>query len=500
MSNIPISQIVQINPNVIGAGGAQGSLDGLLLTQDTGVPVGQLQVFYRASDVADFFGPASAEYAGAQVYFAGIIGGGQQPASLNVSRFAETAVGATVFGAQLQLTLAQLQALSGTLIVTTATTQTSSTINLAAATSYANAATLMTTGFTSPDFAITYDAQRKRFVLTTTATGGAAEVSAVTGTLANGVGLSAAAGAYLQATGADADTPTTAMNRVSALSGNWAIFTHAWVAGIDQRFDFAEWTAAQSFQYIYAAWDTDPAGLVPNNPANFGNLVHSQPYQNTLPVYGDLSNAMAVLSWGASTNLQIVEGRNTLAFRQPVSGSGAGGSVDSIVDSLAHAEALLSNGYTYLGSYASQANTYTVFYNGSIGGQFEWADTALGQIALRRNLGQALFETLLAYKSLPYNAEGYNAIYQGAQDVIGQFVANGVIRPGVTLSASQRAQINAQAGFDIAGQVSDLGWYLQVTDPTTTTVRTERGSPTVNFWYCDGGSIQKIVVSSTTVL
>lgn len=494
MSNIPISQIVQINPNVIGAGGAQGSLDGLLLTQDAGVPVGQLRVFYRASDVADFFGPDSAEYAGAQVYFAGLIGGGQQPASLNVGRFALDAAGAAVYGAPLNLTLAQLQAMSGTLTVTTATTQTSSTINLAAATSFANAATLMTAGFASPDFAITYDAQRRRFVLTTTATGEVAEVSAVTGTLANGVGLSAAAGAYLQATGAGADTPTTAMTRVAALSGNWAIFTHAWVAGIDQRFDFAEWTAAQSFQYIYAAWDTDPAGLVTDNPANFGNLVHSQPYQNTLPVYGDLTNAMGVLAWGASTNLQIVEGRNTLAFRLPVA------PVNVVVSSEADANALLSNGYTYLGRYASQGNTYTAFYNGSIGGQFEWADTALGQIALRRNLGQALFETLLAYRSLPYNADGYNAIYQGAQDVIGQFVLAGVIRPGVTLSASQQAQINSQAGFSIAGQVSDLGWYLQVTDPPTTTVRTERGSPTVNFWYCDGGSIQKIVVSSTTVL
>jgi hypothetical protein len=141
-----------------------------------------------------------------------------------------------------------------------------------------------------------------------------------------------------------------------------------------------------------------------------------------------------------------------------------------------------------------------VFYNGALGGQFEWSDTGLGQIALRRNLQQALFETVLAYKSLPYNADGYNAIYQGAQDVISQFTSNGVIRAGVTLSPSQRAQIDSQAGFAIAGEVVDKGWYLQVTDPLTTTVRTERGSPTVNFWYCDGGSIQKIVVSSTTVL
>jgi len=494
VSNIPISQIVEINPSVIGAGGAQGSLDGLLLTQSAALPVGQLQIFYNAQGVADFYGAVSDEYAAAQVYFAGIIGGGQQPASLMIARSALAATGAAVFGADIGLTLAQLQALSGTLIVTTDTTRTSSTINLAGATSFANAATLMTAGFTTPNFAITYDAPRNRFVLTTTATGPTATVSAVTGTLADGVGLSTAAGAFQQAAGSAIDTPDTAMTRAAGLSGNWGIFTHAWVAGIDQRIAFAEWTAAQQFQYIYAAWDSDVGDLTAGNQTSFGGLTQTVPYQGTVPIYGTLAHAMAVLAWGASTNYLMTEGRNTLAFRQPVA------AIPQQVTSLADANALLSNGYTYLGSYASAANVYTVFYNGAIGGQFEWADTFLNQIWLRRSLQQALFETLLAYKSLPYNADGYNAIYQGAQDVISQATANGVIRAGVTLSPSQRAQIDSQAGFAIAGEVVDKGWYLQVTDPLSTTVRTERGSPIVNFWYCDGGSIQKIVVSSTTVL
>lgn len=500
MSNIPISQIVTINPRVIGAGGAQGSLDGLLITQSAAVPVGQLQTYYDAQTVADFFGASSDEYRAAQVYFAGIIGGGQQPASLMIARSASVATAAAVFGSRLTLTLPQLQALSGTLIVTTDTTRTSSTINLAGATSFANAASLMTAGFTTPNFAVTYDTARNRFVLATAATGDTATVSAVTGTLATGVGLSAAAGAFQQPTGTGIDTPDTTMTRAAGLSGNWSTFTHAWAADIDDRLLFAEWTSAQQFQFIYAAWDADTAGLTADNPASFGNLVQSVPYQGTVPVYGDLARAMGVLAWSASTNYLMTEGRNTLAFRQPVAGSGTAGILAPDVTTLDAANALLSNGYTYLGRYSSAANDYTIYYNGSIGGQFEWADTFLNQIWLRRTLQQALFETLLAYKSLPYNADGYNAIYQGAQDTISQATANGVIRTGVTLSPSQRALIDSQAGFAIAGEVVDKGWYLQVADPLSTTVRTERGSPTVNFWYCDGGSIQKIVVSSTTVL
>lgn len=494
MSNIPISQVVQINPSVIGAGGAQGLLDGLFLTQDEGLPADRPHIFYSARDVGEYFGAQSDEASAASIYFAGVIGGGQQPASLTFARYAANAMAATVYGARWNGGLSDLQALSGTLTVTTATAHTSTNIDLSAATSFANAATIMMAAFTAPDFLISFDSVRRRFVLTTNTTGAAAEVSEVTGTLAGPVGLSVAAGATVQAAGYDADTPSSAMDRVVAVTGNWGIFATIWFADIAARFLFAEWTAAQQFQFIYAGADEDAQALTPDNPTSWGAMVRNVPYEGTLALRGTFRHAAAVMAWAASTNFQIVNGRNTLAFRTPVA------VVQPRVDTLADANALLSNGYTYLGDYASTANAYTVFYNGAIGGQFLWADTFLGQVWLRRALQQALFETLLAYKSLPYNAEGYNAIYAGAQDVITQGTQNGVIRAGVTLNASQRAQINAQAGFDIAGEVADRGWYLQVTEPISTTVRTERGSPVVNFWYCDGGSIQKIVVSSTTVL
>lgn len=494
MSSIPISQIVQVNPNVIGAGGAQTSLDGMIVTQSAAVPANQLVVFYNEQDVSDFFGPNSDEYTAARAYFPGILGGGQQPGSLSFGRFAAADTGAVVYGAPVGLTLSQLQALTGTLIVTTDTLRTSASINLSAATSFANAASLMTAGFTTPNFAITWDATRGRFLLTTTGTGDTATVSAVTGTLATGVGLSAAAGAFVQGTGTEADTPDTAMTRIANLSGNWGVFTHTWAADIDERTEFAVWASAQDFQFIYASWESDTAGLTPNNPASFGAITRTVPYQGTVATYNSLANAALVLAWGASTNYDIVEGRTALAFRQSTAG------VLPAVDNLANANALLSNGYTYLGSYASTSNGYSILYNGAISGQFLWADTYLGQIWLRRTMQQALFETLLAYNTLPYNADGYNAIYQGAQATIAQGVLNGVIRAGVALSAGQRAEIDRQANLPIAEQVSSLGWYLQVTDPINPAVRTERGSPTVNFWYCDGGSIQKIVVSATTVL
>lgn len=495
MSNIPISQIVQVPPRVVGAGGAQGTLDGLILSTDSGLAASQPQVFYSASDVSDFFGPTSPEAEAAAVYFPGIVGGGQQPGSLTFARFAgEDDLPAAVFGAELALSLAQLQDLSGTLSVTTSAPFVSATIDLAAATSFANAATLMTAGFTSPDFAITYDSQRRRFVLATTATGAAASVTAVTGTLATDVGLSATAGAYVQATGVSDDTLALAMTRAVDGQPNWATFTTTTDVGLAGRVELADWTGKQDFQYLYFSWEADVAGLTTNNPASFGAIVQSTPYQGTTPLYGTLLDAAGALAWAASVNFQAVEGREAFAFRQRVASD-----VPSVT-SLADANALLSNGYSYYGRYASAANQYTIYYDGKVGGQFVWADTFLNQIWLRRNLQQALFETLRAYRSLPYNADGYNAIYQGAQSIISQGLSNGVIRVGVTLSPAQQAEVDRQAGVAIAEELSSKGWYLQVADPITTTVRTERGSPVVNFWYCDGGSIQKLSVSATTVL
>src|ERR1700748_3026957 len=236
MSTIPISQIARVTPGVIGAGGQASLLVGVLLTQDSSIPPGRPEVFYTADDVGDWFGPDAAETIAANNYFPGIIDGGQLPYSLTCARYAETPTSAGVYGGGLgALTLEQLQGYSGTLIVTTAAVHTSSSITLSTATSFADAATIMTAGFTSPDFAIAYDVPRHRFVLLTTTTGATATSSDVTGTLATSVGLSQSAGAFTQATGVSADTPATSMNRLVTQTTNWGTFTTAWAAVIADR-------------------------------------------------------------------------------------------------------------------------------------------------------------------------------------------------------------------------------------------------------------------------
>lgn len=493
---IPMSKKVQVLPGVVPGGGAVSSQNGLVVTQDTSVPPGQILDLTSATAVSNWFGPSSPEATLAANYFPGIVNGGQLPYDLKFIGYALTAAPAGVYGASVaNLTLSALQSLSGTLIVTTAALHTSATINLATATSFANAAALMTAGFTSPDFAITYDATRQRFVLLTTATGPTVSCSPVTGTLAAAVGLDASVGAFNQATGVAADTPASVMARATALTTNWMTFTTSYAAVIADRLAYAAWNSGQNFQYAYVAWDEEAASIVANNPASFGAQVFAQPYQGTAPLYGTVATAGAAMGWAASINFSVQNGRTNFDSRQFVAGTPA-----TVTDEPT-SDALDSNHYSYIGAFANSANTYTTAVNGFLSGSFLWLDTYVDQIYLNRQLQLSLYEALLAYNSIPYNQDGYTELYRAGADVANQGVISGIIRQGVTLSQSQAQQVNAQAGRDIAGILQTQGWYLLIGDPANVAqARANRTSPSAKFWYTDGGSIQQITINSTAVI
>lgn len=493
---IPMSKKVTVLPGVVPGGGAVSSQNGLVVTQDQSVPPGQILDLTSALAVSNWFGPASPEATLAANYFPGIVNGGQLPYDLKFVGYATAATPAGVYGASVaNLTLAALQTLTGTLIVTTAALHTSSAINLSTATSFANAATIMTAAFTSPDFAIVYDAQRQRFVLTTTATGPTAACSPITGTLAASVGLAASSGAFNQAVGTAADTPTSVMNRAVGLTTNWMTFTTSYAAVIADRLSYAAWTSGQNFQYAYMAWDQEAASIVPTNAAAFGSQVFAAPYQGTAPIYGTVATAGASMGWAASINFSVQNGRTNYDSRQFAAGTPA------TVTDLPTSNALDSNFYSYIGAFANSANTYTTATNGFLSGSFLWLDTYVDQIYLNRQIQLALYNALLAYNSIPYNQDGYTELYRAVADVANQGVISGIIRTGVTLSQSQAAQVDAQAGRTISTTLQTQGWYCLIGDPANVAqARANRTSPSCKFWYTDGGSVQQITINSTAVI
>lgn len=146
--NIPASQLVNVIPGVLGAGGNPLSLNSVFLTDDGAVPIGTVQPFATLEDVQDFFGPTSPEADLAQIYFAGFTNGTRVPGTLYFAQYNDGAVAAYLRSGSLAgMTLTELQAFSGTLIITIdGVVVTSANINLAGATSFSNAAALIQAG------------------------------------------------------------------------------------------------------------------------------------------------------------------------------------------------------------------------------------------------------------------------------------------------------------------------------------------------------------------
>lgn len=638
MAAIPASQIVNVNPGVISAGGTALDLSGLLLTNSTRVPIGTVASFPTAAAVASYFGGASVEAAQAAVYFAGFENSSAKPGAMLFAQYPTLAQGvpAWVRGASVaSLTLAQLQALpSGTITVTVnGVLKTSGTINLSAVASFSAAATAIQTALASYDAVttaaiattttlsvtasiatnvltvtavgagtvvvgailagtgvtagtqvlqqlsgttggvgtylvsvsqsvgsttitgsygtmtvsavasgalavgqvvsgtgvtagttitalgtgtggtgtyfvspsqtassttisagptvVTYDSTSGGFLFTS-GTPGTGTLGYVAGTLATSLKLTAATGATLSQ-GAPQGVPSTNLSAIIAQTQNFASFATSWEPSTADKILFAAWTSAQDNRYAYAMGDSDVAVTLPNPYNSAGFAIRGYDYSGTIPIYQPTEQYLPAFVMGAIASIDFprFNDRTNLAFRRQA------GIAASVTDATIAAQ-LEANGYNYYGQWATANDTFTFLYPGSITGSFLWIDSYVDQIWLNNAFQLAMMTLLTQTKSIPYNAAGYALIEAACADPINAALNFGAIRPGVTLSAAQIAEVNAAAGDDIADTIQTRGWYFQVQDASPI-VRAARGSPPMTFWYTDGQSVQRLTLSSLEI-
>ncbi len=493
MSTIPISQIVQVNPGVLAAAGSAVDLNGLILSPNAFLPTGQAVSFATAQDVADYFGPTSAEATMANIYFAGYTNCTKRPGLLYFWAYPTAAVAGFMRGGDLSaMTLDQLKALSGVLTVTVdgGAAKTSSNISLSAATSFSNAATIISAAFTSLGATVTYDAQHAAFQFTSSTAGDASSVSFASGTLSAGLKLTQATGAITSA-GIDAPTPAEAMAEVVAATQNWGCFTTTAEPDLDDKKAFSDWANAQNDRYAYVGFDSDVNAKVSGSTSTWGAYLKTNQLDGSIPVFGTNAHAAFVLSYAASLDFDRLNGRATLAFR---SQSGMAASTDNASD----AAALEANGYNFYGIYANAKQQFNFMYPGCASGQWKWADSYLNQIWLNANLQLAMITLLQNVGSIPYNNQGYALIDAACQDPIAAAVNFGAIRTGVALSDAQKAEIQFAVGSDISAALEAKGYYLQIV-PATAAIRAERRSPSMTLYYTDGGSVQRLTLASIEI-
>jgi hypothetical protein len=572
MNSIPASQLVNVKPSVLGAGGNQLSFNAVFLTSDTSIPIGTAQGFATFDDVSDWFGPNAPETALAAIYFKGFTNCTTLPGLLYFAQFNTAAVSAYLRGGSVSaLTLAELQALSGTLALEIdGVPQTSSAINLSAATSFTNAASLITAGLQSstaifsgtgsqaagvvnitatasgqlavgvelagagvePDSIITsfgtytvlagtgtvnvntsgtvssaaitaagtgtatYDPLRESFVITSPTTGVNSAVGFPTaGSLSNGLLLTAATGA-VESPGAAIATPASVMQSVVDATQNWATFMTVTEQTLSNKQAFAAWVQTTNDRYCYMCQDSDATALNADATGSFGYLSEQLEDDGVVPIWDSSGGTLAAFACGiaASINFQQKNGRATWAYR------GQSGLVPQITNATT-AQNLKGNSYNFYAQYATAAQLFQEFQPGLITGDWSWIDPYINQIWMSAAFQLALMTYQQQALSTPYNDDGYGSLRQvltGTGGPIKQALNFGAIRSGIELSPSQAIAVNTAAGVPIDTTLENIGWYLQILDPGPT-VRAARGTPVINFWYTDGGSIQYIQMASIDI-
>lgn len=363
--------------------------------------------------------------------------------------------------------------------------------------------------------AVTYDSVSGAFLVQSGTTGTGSTITFATGTISADLLLTQATGAVLSQ-GAVAAVPATFMAGIVAQTTNWASFQTLFDpdngSGNTQKQAFAAWVNSTQDRYAYLCEDSD---VTPTESTaattSLGYILGQSNSSGTVPIWqsviGSAGNHLAAFAGGyiASINWNATNGRATADYKSQ------SGIVPSVNSETAAAN-LIANNYNYYGSVATAGAAWQFFDPGSITGPYKWLDSYINQIWLNNQCQVALMTLLTTVGRIPYNPVGYGMVRQTLTAGAGQGqkitlpppspvaagLNNGIITPNVPLSATQIIEVNQLAGVPIDSMLSTQGWYL-IIQPATAQIRAARGSPTIILLYMDGGSIQRINLSSLLV-
>lgn len=497
---IPASQIVQVNPRLLQPGGVDLEFNGLFLTRETSIPTDQLVLPFADPDgVGAYFGLESEEYRLASIYFLGYANSFIKPRALYFARRIDEAAPPFLRGGSLATDVAGIKAVAaGSLTLTLgADTATLSNLNFTTITAYSDAAGVIQTALRERDgdawktATVTYSSLFNAFTVTGGVAGGEQSVSYASGDVADLLQLTLAGGA-VTSRGSDALTETGNMEAILRITRNWVCFSTVWRAEREEMIAYAEWSNSKGVSYLYALWDDDMKLLQPNNAATVGAALAELNVSAVCAEWKGPEYAAFLLGAAAAIDWNRRQGTITFAFK---SQDGLAPNVDNGQDAVC----LTAQGFNFMGNYATRNDEFIFHYPGQMYGRWRWIDTYLNAVWLNNALQVSIMNGFGQSPRVPYTESGYALIRSWLQDPVNRALNNGIIDPGVTLSESQKAQVNREAGADIAPSLTQNGYFIQIQDPAPA-VRVTRDSPIVNLWYTYGGSVHKLTVASTAIV
>lgn len=482
LASIPASEIVTVLPSVLGAGGTAMALNAVIISDDVKFVAKE---YSNADAVGNDYGTTSEKYKFAQIYFNGFTDSTVKPSALFISKYSAVDSTAKLTGASLRsMSLDQLKAITGAISVTIDGVLKTGTIDLSAATSFSNAATLIATALTA---AVTFDTQLQSFVIASSITGATSSISFATGAAAEALALTELTGAQLDNV-TTVDTATKAMKRLTNYTLNLSTIVAETSTALNDNIqkEIATWVSLQNHRYWLVVWkETKTETLV------FKSWVEANNVADATVVKGDFEHAALCAGYAASLNFSELNGRTTMDFRST-------STLAPSVTDVDEANELDSAGVAYYGAFATANDRFIFLRNSIVSGEFKWVDAYLNQIYLNSQLQLAQITGLIANKSIPYNEVGKSKVRASAQDPINEMLDFGGIQTGVILSEQQKSIINNEAGVDAATIIFNQGYYLMIRDATAQ-VRAARGSFPIKLWYADGGSVHSINIASINV-
>ncbi len=510
---IPASHIVEVNPRLISSSGDNLEFNGLILSKHADIPANAVLSFSSPASVEDYFGATSVEAKLAQIYFLGYTNSFKKPSTLHYAARIDSARPAFLYGAKISQDISKIKGLTSPRLEFSIMGKTLTThpLGFSQVNTWSDIAEILTSAINalaieekasgasvdSPivialeEAKVEYVSYRKAFKITSAYANEASSISFATNILAQFLALDSASGAILSQ-GSAALSEHENMELLLRITQNWVNFTTAWLPSKEEVLALAAWANSKDVAYLFLYADDDIRLLEQNSTETIAFALQEAELSSVAGQYNNVEYCAFIMGIGACIDYNRTQGSITAAFK-------AQSGLPASVTDEESASALLAQGMNFVGDYATRNDSFTFNYPGQMFGNYKWIDVYWNAIWLNNSLQLALLSGLSNSSRTPYSQQGYTLVRAWMQDPINQALQNGVIEAGISLSEAQKAQVNREAGKNIADEIMLSGYYVQVEDPGAN-ARTNRESPIVNLWYSYGGSINKLVLASSALV
>lgn len=435
-----------------------------IFTTNELLPTNSYIEFTSLSQVGDYFGATSEEYARAAFYFGFISKSYYSPQKLAYASYVPVAVPPKIFGSRFSTTLTQFQAITnGSFNLTLGADSNDITgLDFSTATSLADVAAAIElainaeTGVQWTAATVTYDAARGAFNFV-----GGDAVDAVVAVSAAGSGtniINAIGWGSLAifSDGSVAMTVTETLQASADASNNFAtfLFMPATQLTIDEIVEAATWNANYnpniSFMYLVPVLRDDIGDY---------NLALSGYAGTVVSEYNATSGYVEMLPGAvlAATRYDQPNSVQNYMFQQSAL-------LSPTVSTTSDSDTLDNLGINYYGQTQTAGQQISFYQRGTVYGTEsdpQFINIYANEIWLKDAMAAALLNAFLTLSQIPANTEGLQTVKSIQQPIIEQALVNKVISVGKQLTLAQKADITAISNDPAAWlQVQNFGyWY-----------------------------------------